>query len=53
MVHRSGIIGCGAFAERGMGLALNAAADTKLVSVYSRSPDRARACATKYKAERA
>ncbi len=53
MVHRWGIIGCGAFVERGMGLALNATADTKLVSVYSRSSDKAQACATKYKAERA
>jgi 1,5-anhydro-D-fructose reductase (1,5-anhydro-D-mannitol-forming) len=53
MVHRWGIIGCGAFVERGMGLALTAAADTKLVSVHSRSPDRAQACAAKYKVERA
>ena len=53
MAHTWGIIGCGAFVERGMSLALNAAADTKLVSVHSRSPDKAQAYAAKYKAERA
>lgn len=51
MAHRWGIIGCGAFVERGMGIALNAAADTKLVSVHSRSPDKAQAYAAMYKTE--
>lgn len=53
MVQRWGIIGCGTFVERGMSLALNAAAGTQLVSVHSRSPDKAQAFAAKYKAQRA
>jgi predicted dehydrogenase len=53
MVHRWGIIGCGTFVERGMGPALNSIAGTKLVSVHSRSRDKAQAFAAQYKAERA
>jgi 1,5-anhydro-D-fructose reductase (1,5-anhydro-D-mannitol-forming) len=53
MVLRWGIIGAGEIAGRGMGPALNRAANTKFAAVCSRSMDKARAFAARYKVERA
>jgi predicted dehydrogenase len=52
MAIRWGIFGIGSIAQRGMGPALNKAGNTKFVAVCSRSMERAKEFAAKYKAEK-